>query len=372
MCYNFIGDEMEKQPIDFKYLFQSDLDGPQKSKNISGHIFSIGWYIITMFIIATLVYAVFYDIDEFTEEITPQIRITNALEAKSDYIFVLNNDDGFSNDAYYMISFEGKPNYTIFVLKDTSYPIFTESGDVSYTKLIQQPEITTELVVFNIDENTMSELEAIFDLNQIMDTSYEDLTGFASSLLNVVVYTILIIPIIWFMKSDLTYDFQLTKSLDKKIFGYVIAGYLYVLFGNILSNIVITFLEFVFSSTYTPANNQLFIESLLQNDGMILMILGAVILGPIVEELVFRKAMFGLIPKPAIALIVSSFIFALIHIFSELFTLSLLSIILTMIPYLTMGFIFGFIYLKYNKNIYIPILVHMLTNLISILGILFL
>jgi len=37
-----------------------------------------------------------------------------------------------------------------------------------------------------------------------------------------------------------------------------------------------------------------------------------------------------------------------------------------------MGFIFGFIYLKYKKNIYIPILVHMFTNLISILGILFL
>lgn len=362
----------KQEPIDFKSMFQTELDGPQKIKNIAGHIFSIGWYVITMFIIATLVYAVFYDVDAFTVEITPQMRITNALDAENDYIFVLNNDDGFSNDAYYMITFEGKPNYTIFVLKDTSYPVFTEEENISYTKLIQKPEISTELVIFNIDENTMMELELIFDLNQISDVSYDELTGFASSLLNVVVYTILIVPIVWFMKTDLAYDYQLSKSLSKKTIGFVIAGYLYVLLGNILSNIILTFLEFVFSSTYTPASNQLFIESLLQNDGLILMILGAVILGPIVEELVFRKAMFGLIPKPTIALIVSSVIFALIHVFSELLTLSLLNIILTMIPYLTMGFIFGFIYLKYNKNIYIPILVHMFTNLISILGILFL
>ena len=361
----------EQQPIDFKSMFQNDADRPQKNDNVSGHIFSIGWYLITMFIIATLVFSVFYDINTFTEEITPKIRISNALESERDYIFVLNNSDGFTSDSYYMVPFEGKPNYTIYVLKETSYPVFSDDGTVSYTKLIQLPEVSTELIVYNVDDLTIAELEANFDIYDLPDTTTEELTSYASSLLNVVIYIILIVPIVWFMRSDLIFDYSLTLSLNKKVFGFVIAGYLYVLFGNIISNLIITFLEFVFSSSYVPSSNQLFIESLLQDDGMMFMILGAVVLGPIVEELVFRKAIFGLIPKPSIALIVSSLIFALIHVFSELFTLSFLDMILTTIPYLTMGLVFGFIYLKYNKNIYIPILVHMLTNLISILGILF-
>lgn len=362
---------MDQQPIDFKSMFQREQD-QNINNNVMGYIFSMGWYFITMFVLSTVIFSIFYDVDAYTEYITPEMTINEALDSEIDRIFVLNNTDSFSSDAYLMIPYKDDSNYTIFVLKTTVYDVFDDSGNISYEKLIENPEANIELVTYNVNEETLDSLESQFIINDITGTNTLSLTSFANSLINIVVYVLLIVPIVWFMRSDLMFDYKNFLNLNKKVFGFIIAGYLYVVFGNIISNVFITFLEFVFQASYEPATNQLFIESLLQNDGMILMFIGAVILGPIVEELVFRKAIFGLIPKPNIALIVSSVIFALIHVFNELFTLPFLNFILTVIPYLTMGFVFGFIYVRFNKNIYIPILVHMLTNLISILGILLL
>lgn len=372
ICYNFIGDDMQQQPIDFKSMFQNDFTHLENNNNISGYIFSIGWYFVTMFILATVVFTLFYSVDSLVETITPEDRITNALNTQEDYIYLLNNTGNFSDDNYFMISFEDNPSYTVFVLRNTGLDVLDVDGQVIYDNLFETLDTNTTLIAYKIDDLTLSQLDDNFDVFDVPLEPIEQLTNYANSLLNVVIYIILFIPIVWFLRSDLLFDYQLSLKLNKKIIGFVIAGYLYVIFGNIISNVFINLIAFIFSSNYTPASNQIFIESMLNDNGVFLMIIGAVILGPIVEELIFRKAMFGLIRKPQIALIVSSLIFALIHVVTELFSASFISIVLTTIPYLTMGFIFGFIYLKYNKNIYIVTLVHMLTNLISILGILYL
>lgn len=372
ICYNFNGDDMQQQPIDFKSMFQNDFTNLENNNNISGYIFSIGWYFITMFILATVVFTLFYSVDSLVETITPEDRITNALNTQEDYIYLLNNTGNFSDDNYFMISFEDNPSYTVFVLRNTGLDVLDDYGQVIYDNLFEILDTNTTLIAYKIDDLTLLKLDDNFDVFDVPLEPIEQLTNYANSLLNVVIYIILFIPIVWFLRSDLLFDYRLSLKLNKKIIGFVIAGYLYVIFGNIISNVFINLIAFIFSSNYTPASNQVFIESMLNDNGVFLMIIGAVILGPIVEELIFRKAMFGLIRKPQIALIVSSLIFALIHVVTELFSASFISIVLTTIPYLTMGFIFGFIYLKYNKNIYIVTLVHMLTNLISILGILYL
>ena len=105
----------------------------------------------------------------------------------------------------------------------------------------------------------------------------------------------------------------------------------------------------------------------LQGNGAILMIVSAVILGPIVEELIFRKAFFGIISNQKIAVFVSSLTFGLIHVLAEpTFT----DLLINIIPYVVMGFVFGYIYTKQNKNLFVVTVVHMLTNLISIISIL--
>lgn len=83
------------------------------------------------------------------------------------------------------------------------------------------------------------------------------------------------------------------------------------------------------------------------------------IVGPILEELVFRKVIFGAFYKRTnffFAALLSSLVFALLHMdFSHLLT------------YLTMGLVFAFLYVQ-TKRIIVPIIVHMSMNSFAVIG----
>ncbi|NMM67726.1 CPBP family intramembrane metalloprotease [Bacillus clausii] len=82
-------------------------------------------------------------------------------------------------------------------------------------------------------------------------------------------------------------------------------------------------------------------------------ILVVAILGPIIEELVFRKAIFGWIYVRTnffVAALISSIIFAVIHFDFE-----------HILVYAAMGFSFAFLYVK-TKRIIVPIISHMAIN----------
>src|SRR5690625_4414117 len=83
------------------------------------------------------------------------------------------------------------------------------------------------------------------------------------------------------------------------------------------------------------------------------------IVGPILEELVFRKVIFGSLYKKVNffwAALLSSIIFAVMHIdFSHL------------LIYTAMGFVFSFLYVK-TKRIIVPIIVHMSLNSFAVIG----
>lgn len=83
------------------------------------------------------------------------------------------------------------------------------------------------------------------------------------------------------------------------------------------------------------------------------------ILAPILEEIVFRKIIFGTLYKRMnffLAAIISSLIFGIIH-----FDLTHLLI------YTAMGFVFAFLYIK-TKRIIVPIIVHMGMNTLPIIA----
>lgn len=85
-----------------------------------------------------------------------------------------------------------------------------------------------------------------------------------------------------------------------------------------------------------------------------IMILASVFFGPILEELVFRRVIFGSIMQAQnnfwLAAFVSAIIFALIHLdFSHI------------ILYTITGFIFAFLYNK-TKRLITPIIAHMMLN----------
>lgn len=99
------------------------------------------------------------------------------------------------------------------------------------------------------------------------------------------------------------------------------------------------------------------------------LVFAAVIFAPIVEEIVFRGAIFNLLKNktsnPIIPIVVSGAIFGAVHVLAGLISGDLLEM-LHFITYFVMGCGFGFIYHK-TKNIYVCIGVHMINNLIAVI-----
>ncbi|MDY0316634.1 MAG: CPBP family intramembrane glutamic endopeptidase, partial [Acholeplasmatales bacterium] len=128
-------------------------------------------------------------------------------------------------------------------------------------------------------------------------------------------------------------------------------------------SVLATVLSDIFNYTAKTSVNQAAIIQMLNSPYMILMVINAVIFAPIVEELVFRKAFFSLIKNKWVALVVSSFMFSLIHIISEP---TLGGFMVNLVIYGASGVGFGYIYLNHKENIYSTIIVHALWNLMSI------
>ncbi len=83
------------------------------------------------------------------------------------------------------------------------------------------------------------------------------------------------------------------------------------------------------------------------------------ILGPILEELVFRKAIFGSLYKRMnffFAALLSGFIFAAVHNDFE-----------HLLIYTSVGMVFAFLYVE-TKRILVPIIVHMSMNTFAVVG----
>lgn len=188
------------------------------------------------------------------------------------------------------------------------------------------------------------------------------------SLLNFLVYVILLPMLIYFMKRDLVEDWSGFKLQKNQWFPIIIVGYLYLLAGNLISNLLSSMLGTLLQVESTVSVNQLTIIRTLHSNGAVFMILSAVILGPVVEELVFRKAIFGLITNERIALTVSTLSFGLIHLIAEA---SLMHALVNGISYFVMGLVFGLIYLRNGKNIWPVIFIHIVSNLVAVLGILY-
>ena len=87
------------------------------------------------------------------------------------------------------------------------------------------------------------------------------------------------------------------------------------------------------------------------------------VIAPILEEMVFRNSLHGLIKKKWIFIIISGLCFGLLHVISSYKTAFDL---LYIIPYGAMGCCFAYLLTK-TENITLPILIHMIHNSILVL-----
>ncbi len=228
---------------------------------------------------------------------------------------------------------------------------------------------------FNIDIDLYIEVAQSGDLLSYINTDYHDVVLLifdVNSITNFITYFVALVLLIIFLKEDLVTDFNIIRETqNNKVFTYLkkVLIWFFVFYGlTIVSNIIISTLENYYN--LSNSENQKIIEMLLTYSPLP-MIIATTILGPIVEELIFRKTIFGLIENKINALIVSSFVFALIHMISSLSAgYNMIELIVLTLPYLSAGFILGYIYIKTNLNIYYVTAIHMLTNIISVILIL--
>lgn len=380
----------DKEIIRFEDLFKEEIKerkvrkDPEHKKNYG---YAIIIYLLVMYVFASIVYIVASQVSDLQVTYSEEERILEAV-AGDTYGFALL--DIIIYEEHYQNTYADYLE-TIKV-SDFGYYLIMNPQNEHIESFFYDYDEVEESYVFNIDylyqllnadpsksawndtgasihfyAGSTQELPMINYELRIFEGELTTLSHFALSLINFVVYVALI-PGVWYvLRVDIKLDFDTTKAMKKSIFPAIGIGYLYIIFGNIVSNFLAQILSNTFEIPQGEAINQQVIIAALRSDGVILMMIAAVLIGPIVEELVFRKSIFGLISKDNVALIVSSLIFGAIHLIGET---SIESAIVNGIPYFIMGFVFGYIYIKNDRNIWIPIIVHVLSNLISIIGIL--
>jgi membrane protease YdiL (CAAX protease family) len=155
---------------------------------------------------------------------------------------------------------------------------------------------------------------------------------------------------------DQFYDFR--DRISENV-GYVILMFFLLFIANIITNSIMIGL-----GVNDQAGNQASIDTLLESTLYVKwsMVVYAVLLAPFVEEVVFRKAIMGLVEhkKAYVGVLLSGFFFGLIHVIGDDF--------IQIINYFIPGCVIALIYLGAKRNIYVVIFGHMLFNSLIFVG----
>lgn len=149
------------------------------------------------------------------------------------------------------------------------------------------------------------------------------------------------------------------KNIIKLFLIFLIIKYIV----SFITAIIMTILKLDTSSITSV--NQNIIESYVKS-APLLMVFTVSILGPFYEEILFRLGFKKVFNKGIIFIIISGFVFGLMHIFPLEEGISLILGIVQSISYVTMGLFLAYTYNK-TDNIFISIGLHFLNNFISVL-----
>ena len=160
-----------------------------------------------------------------------------------------------------------------------------------------------------------------------------------------------------FMRSSFNYLLQnKMDTLTSVVLGYVI----YVVAMNIVSIGLSAFLEDLTNPNTASVNS----EVKLNPNTMIVI---AVLLAPIVEEVLFRGVVFGTTRKKSriLAYAVSSIFFSVYHLWDYMLAGFSWDLVLYLLQYIPAGIILCWVYER-SKNVWGPVFLHMLINYVSI------
>ncbi len=379
-----------QQEFQNEHDFKEDFEDLQKPRYIASFIVyaSFGLQILTTIIVLILL-ILFNSNTNFVYTATP---VENALTIASSDV---NAIVAVSNDAWaeYEKSFD-RMLYKVYdhqdgyVLLINSYSEvylssdFTKVGDDyllkeeafigifdgSLTKWANQA--TIDVYIPMDDVPAFATNYVLINASSLVNSQDGMTTPIFESMVNLICYLAMIIPMVLILRPSLKFDLDLFKKIPASdTFSKVGMGILYVIAAGFAANFLAIIINLMLNTPNQISMNQLSINKMLFLNPLAagLMIFAAVFIGPVVEELAFRKSIFGFIRNQKTALIVSSVLFGAIHIVGELITLDFIGALTSGISYIAAGFVFGYIYTNANKNIYIPILTHIGYNAVSVI-----
>lgn len=181
--------------------------------------------------------------------------------------------------------------------------------------------------------------------------------------LKYLVYVVLALYGSFLFKDRLIQQWNEIRKTKRKFFFGVFKGWLFLILMTLVFEFVSEMLK-QFFGLVGQSLNQSNIQSTFQEQPLLLAVF-ACIIGPLVEELLFRQLLLHYLQKRLpglLSIILVGLVFALTH----MHNLSL-SEWVGAVGYLGGGLAFSIIYVKEKENIYYPLVVHMLGNSLSLI-----
>ncbi|HEU9793209.1 TPA: CPBP family intramembrane metalloprotease [Streptococcus pneumoniae] len=184
-----------------------------------------------------------------------------------------------------------------------------------------------------------------------------------SAIANYLVYVVLALYGSFLFKDRLIQQWKEIRKTKRKFFFGVLTGWLFLILMTVVFEFVSEMLK-QFVGLDGQGLNQSNIQSTFQEQPLLIAVFACVI-GPLVEELFFRQVLLHYLQERLsglLSIILVGLVFALTHMHSLA-----LSEWIDAVGYLGGGLAFSIIYVKEKENIYYPLLVHMLSNSLSLI-----
>ncbi|MGP0551616.1 lysostaphin resistance A-like protein [Streptococcus pneumoniae] len=184
-----------------------------------------------------------------------------------------------------------------------------------------------------------------------------------SAIANYLVYVVLALYGSFLFKDRLIQQWKEIRKTKRKFFFGVLTGWLFLILMTVVFEFVSEMLK-QFVGLDGQGLNQSNIQSTFLEQPLLIAVFACVI-GPLVEELFFRQVLLHYLQERLsglLSIILVGLVFALIHMHSLA-----LSEWIGAVGYLGGGLAFSIIYVKEKENIYYPLLVHMLSNSLSLI-----
>lgn len=197
------------------------------------------------------------------------------------------------------------------------------------------------------------------NLEKIPIAEYTDSIWATNNIASFLASLIILILIIVFLGKNILRDFKIFKKDIKHHLGGIVFGFIVL----VIINTLFTRLYTLFGIEGTSDNQESILLALKSNTAF-LIYLSVVLLAPVVEEVIFRKCIHGIVEEKfnlakIFSVLISSVIFASMHAIDVFF-----------FSYLAMAIVLGLSYTLFKNNIIVPIGIHFLNNATILINIL--